>query len=118
MRCQNCRADNPDNKKFCRECGSKLSMACPGCGAEFTPGDRFCGECGCALAPPSSPAPADPIAKLRRYLPTGLAEKILAQRDRIEGERRQATVLFCDLAGFRAPRSTRGSSRTQKGRLC
>jgi class 3 adenylate cyclase/tetratricopeptide (TPR) repeat protein len=40
------------------------------------------------------------VAKLKRYLPIGLAEKILAQRDRIEGERRQITVLFCDLAGY------------------
>jgi class 3 adenylate cyclase len=29
-----------------------------------------------------------------------MAEKILAQRDRIEGEKRQVTVLFCDLAGY------------------
>ena len=47
-----------------------------------------------------APLPLDPIAKLKRYLPTGLAEKILAQRDRIEGEKRQVTVLFCDLAGY------------------
>ena len=56
------------------------------------------------LYPPASvpqvPPPLDPVAKLKRYLPRGLAEKILAQRDRIEGERRQVTVLFCDLAGY------------------
>ena len=49
---------------------------------------------------PQVPPPLDPIAKLKRYLPRGLAEKILAQRDRIEGERRQVTVLFCDLVGY------------------
>src|SRR3972149_5790172 len=58
-------------------------------------------------APPGRPGPtrprappAAPVARPRAYPPTGLAEKILAQRDRIEGERRQVTVLFCDLAGF------------------
>ena len=105
MRCQRCQTENPDENKFCRECGAKLSHACPQCGAEILPTDKFCGKCGhpltaAAKPAPKAPAPADPISKLRRYLPTGLAEKILAQRDRIEGERRQVTVLFCDLAGF------------------
>ena len=54
----------------------------------------------CRSPSPQVPLPLDPIAKLKRYLPTGLAEKILAQRDRIEGEKRQVTVLFCDLAGY------------------
>jgi class 3 adenylate cyclase len=33
-------------------------------------------------------------------LPQGLTEKILSQKDKIEGERKQVTVLFCDLVGF------------------
>ena len=32
--------------------------------------------------------------------PEGLTEKILSQRDRIEGERKQVTVIFCDMEGF------------------
>jgi len=36
----------------------------------------------------------------RSNLPRGLAEKVLAQRDKIEGERKQVTVLFCDMEGF------------------
>jgi class 3 adenylate cyclase/pimeloyl-ACP methyl ester carboxylesterase len=36
--------------------------------------------------------------RLARYLPQPLAAKIRATRGRIEGERRQVTVLFCDLA--------------------
>ncbi|MDZ7665266.1 MAG: hypothetical protein U5K27_08070 [Desulfotignum sp.] len=66
---------------------------------------KFCGLCGQALSvfepAPKTPAAAiDPIATLRRYLPMGMAEKILAQKYRIEGEIRQVTVLFCDLAGY------------------
>ena len=40
------------------------------------------------------------IDKIQRYLPKGLTEKILAQRGKIEGERRQVTVMFCDMEGF------------------
>jgi len=42
------------------------------------------------------------IAKIQRYLPEGLTEKILSQRDRIEGERKRVTVMFCDMEGFTA----------------
>jgi class 3 adenylate cyclase/tetratricopeptide (TPR) repeat protein len=40
------------------------------------------------------------LAKIQKYLPQGLTEKILAQKNRIEGERKQVTVLFCDIVGF------------------
>jgi class 3 adenylate cyclase len=41
-------------------------------------------------------------ARAAAYTPTHLAEKILQSRSAIEGERRQVTVLFADLAGFTA----------------
>ena len=40
------------------------------------------------------------LAKIQRYLPKDLTQKILAQRDKIEGERKQVTVMFCDMEGF------------------
>jgi class 3 adenylate cyclase/tetratricopeptide (TPR) repeat protein len=40
------------------------------------------------------------LEKIQKYLPKGLAKKILSQRDRIEGERKQVTVMFCDMEGF------------------
>jgi len=42
------------------------------------------------------------LAKIQKYLPQGLTEKILAQKNRIEGERKLVTVLFCDIVGFTA----------------
>ena len=39
------------------------------------------------------------IKKIQKYLPKGLTEKILSQKDRIEGERKQVTVLFADVKG-------------------
>ena len=34
------------------------------------------------------------IEKIQKYLPKGIAEKILAQKDKIEGEHKQVTVMF------------------------
>ncbi len=55
----------------------------------------------------SQPVPAlkelsfdEKLAKIQRYLPKDLTQKILAQRDKIEGERKQVTVMFCDMEGF------------------
>ena len=42
------------------------------------------------------------IKKIQKYLPEGITEKILSQRDRIEGERKHVTVLFSDLSGYTA----------------
>ena len=105
MRCPECNTENPEGKKFCRKCGAKLASACPQCAAEILPGDRFCGECGHNLSHPSEPSPRElsfdeKLEKIQRYLPKGLTEKILSQRDKIEGERKQVTVMFCDMEGF------------------
>jgi class 3 adenylate cyclase len=91
--------------KFCGECGSKIERICPGCDFSNPPQFKFCGECGRELTLPSEPAPKElsfdeKLEKIQRYLPKGLTEKILAQRDRIEGERKRVTVMFCDMEGF------------------
>ena len=104
MKCPKCQAENPETRKFCRECGAKLSLPCPQCGSENLPGDRFCGECGHDLTVPSEQPPRElsfdeKLEKIQRYLPGGLTDKILAQRDKIEGERKQVTVMFCDMKG-------------------
>ena len=104
MECPECRTENPESRKFCRECGHKLILVCPECGTENIPGDKFCGECGNNFLQPKPSKQElsfdEKIDKIQKYLPKGLTEKILAQRDRIEGERRQVTVMFCDLEGF------------------
>ena len=105
MKCPKCQTENPESRKFCRECAAKLSLLCPQCGAENVPGDKFCGECAHDLAVPSERPPADlsfeeKLEKIQRYLPDGLTEKILSQRGKIEGERKQVTVMFCDAEGF------------------
>jgi class 3 adenylate cyclase/tetratricopeptide (TPR) repeat protein len=80
MKCPKCQAENPETKKFCRKCGTKLLLQCPQCGSEYLPGDEFCGECGHRLE-----------------------ETITEKRETpMEGERKQVTVLFSDLSGYTA----------------
>ena len=105
MECPTCRTENPSHKKFCRECGGKLLLPCPECGSKNLPGDKFCGECGQPFsAPPETSQPKPPSKKrtVPSQPPQELTEKILAQKGRIEGERRQVTVMFCDLEGSTA----------------
>jgi hypothetical protein len=52
------------------------------------PGARFCPECGRAVA--TAPIPDS-------YTPAHIREQILAVRSAIEGERKQVSVLFCDI---------------------
>jgi class 3 adenylate cyclase/tetratricopeptide (TPR) repeat protein len=105
MKCPKCEFDNREGAKFCGKCREKLSRICPHCSTENPPGNTFCDECGNDFATPSGPRPQavsfdDKLDKIQRYLPKGLTEKILAQKDRIEGERKQVTVMFCDMEGF------------------
>jgi predicted amidophosphoribosyltransferase len=102
MKCLNCQFDNREGVKFCEKCGAKMESACPNCGAKIPLDRQFCGECGHKLTLPSEPVSKDlsfdeKLDKIQRYLPKGLTEKILSQRDRIEGERKQVTVMFCCL---------------------
>ncbi len=68
-------------------------------------GSKFCFNCGHNLSALSASPPQDlsfdeKIAKIQKYLPKGITEKILSQRDKIEGERKQVTVMFCDMKGY------------------
>jgi class 3 adenylate cyclase len=105
MKCPKCKVDNREEVNFCEECGAKLELECPNCSAKIPAGKKFCGKCGHKLSLPSEVPPKDlsfdeKLTKIQRYLPKGLTEKILSQRDRIEGERKQVTVMFADMEGF------------------
>lgn len=105
MKCPKCQFENPAGAKFCIECGAKMELACPNCGTITPAGSKFCLECGQKLTgaapePPKAQPLESKLTRIQKYLPRGLAEKILAQKDRIEGERKQVTVMFCDLEGF------------------
>ena len=100
MICPQCQSDIPVNAAFCDACGARLETACPNCGEANRRTARFCRNCGQSVnqaaplprAVPSSPSP-------ETYVPKHLAEKILASRHTLEGERKQVTVLFADIRG-------------------
>jgi len=105
MQCPKCQFENREKSKFCIECGNKLEISCPKCNNLNPAGSKFCEECGQRLSLPSEAPHKDlsfdeKLDKIQKYLPKGLTEKILSQRDRIEGERKQVTVMFCDMEGF------------------
>ena len=79
MRCSPCGHDNLTAAKFCSECGQPLPASCPACRAALAPGVKFCGACGTRVG-------GDASAEQPTTEPDG-------------GERRQLTVLFCDLVG-------------------
>jgi class 3 adenylate cyclase len=69
--CPACAAALPEGARFCVMCGTRLAL-CPSCGTPAAPEQRSCGSCGSQLAAVVSPV----------------------------RERRQVSVLFCDLVGF------------------
>jgi class 3 adenylate cyclase/predicted ATPase len=86
MECPSCKSDTPVNSKFCIRCGAALPVRCPSCGSANPPDAKFCLECGHKFAE----TPTKPATTLTASPPP-----------RTEGtaERRQLTVMFCDLVG-------------------
>jgi class 3 adenylate cyclase len=85
--------------KFCGQCASPLGRRCPQCGFDNPAGFAFCGQCA---APLTEHPPTPPLQASLSYTPRHLAEKILTSKAALEGERKQVTVLFADMAGFTA----------------
>jgi predicted ATPase/class 3 adenylate cyclase len=88
VRCLRCKQENPREARFCLHCGAAIGGECKDCGAALPEGSKFCPECGHAVE--ATPPPAS-------YTPRHLSDEILAVRSSIEGERKQVTVLFCDI---------------------
>src|SRR4051812_17304483 len=102
MRCPQCHSETPPGVKFCGYCGTRLPVICPQCGTENPPGFKFCGECGSPLGGPKPEPPPPALPSPQSYTPPHLAAQILQSRSALEGERKQVTVLFCDLVGSTA----------------
>ena len=101
MICSRCQAENDGDSAFCDECGAPLDVLCAHCKTSNRAGAKFCKKCGQRLAAPSeSPgANSEQPQPGNTLVPKHLAEKILASRRFIEGERKQVTVLFADIRG-------------------
>jgi class 3 adenylate cyclase/predicted ATPase len=92
MECLSCRSEMPDHSKFCDVCGAALPVRCPSCGATNRAGARFCSDCGSALT-------LDSPAATRS---TSAGSTASPSHPATFAERRQLTVMFCDLVGSTA----------------
>ena len=101
MICPQCQRENLPDAVFCDRCGMRFETVCSHCGQLNRSESTFCRICGQLIDQtvtttparvPGGPAPDT-------YVPRHLAEKILASRQSLEGERKQVTVLFADIRG-------------------
>ncbi|HZX14509.1 MAG TPA: adenylate/guanylate cyclase domain-containing protein, partial [Thermodesulfobacteriota bacterium] len=90
MRCPSCGFENPDVMKFCVKCATPLKSHCPQCGFENPPGSVFCGQCATLL---TGQTPSPKLSQTDRQLDNQ------DHKATPEAERRQLTVMFCDLVG-------------------
>src|SRR5262249_24497513 len=105
--CLRCLAQNREGARLCRECGVAFVTACSNCGVPVQPDSKFRDHCG-------TPLTATPTTTASPSLPVGagaataedVAEIVRPARSPAEAERRQLTVVFCDLV-----ESTRLSAR-------
>jgi class 3 adenylate cyclase len=88
MRCSPCGHENPPGAKFCLKCGAPLVLRCARCQADLPASAKFCLECGTPTVPADS----------ERQAPSQMRPSLQADAA-LAGERRQLTVLFCDLVG-------------------
>ncbi|HVF99718.1 MAG TPA: adenylate/guanylate cyclase domain-containing protein [Chloroflexia bacterium] len=125
MKCSNCAYQNPVEAKFCQNCGNRLLLNCPDCSTTNDRDARFCKNCGTKLQDAVTQASAGTSAlsrpggvsqqsallatqnahdRLQQYIPKELLAKLEATRSRhaLSGERRIATILFCDVVGSTA----------------
>jgi class 3 adenylate cyclase/predicted ATPase len=90
--CPSCGNAIPGDSRFCPQCGTPQALNCAGCGHANAAGSRFCAQCGAKLgeaAAAPSPAPVAPSHPPVARPPSA-------------AERRQITVMFCDLVGSTA----------------
>ncbi len=101
MLCPRCQSENSTDAVFCDHCGLQLESPCSNCGESNRRGAKFCRRCGRPFdnAPARAPEPTTTTHSPESYTPGHLAEKILASRANLEGERKQVTVLFADVIG-------------------
>jgi predicted ATPase/class 3 adenylate cyclase len=89
MDCPSCGGANQDDGRFCGHCGAPLAQRCRTCGRENPRGNRFCSDCGVSLTDAVSSERSSTVATPGKLGSSG-------------AERRQLTVMFCDLVGSTA----------------
>lgn len=96
MICPHCQTENPNNARYCANCGLSLTLRCSNCRAELPSGVRFCMQCGQAIRQ-QTPDDEARHTRLAAAAPGPLVDKV--RTSPLAGERRTVTVLFADVVG-------------------
>ena len=89
MQCSQCGFINPDTAHYCSNCGTTLGGG--GAARPLTEESDIQYELAAAQ---------EAVRRLRRYIPSVVAESVLYDRERLRGERREVAVLFADAVNF------------------
>jgi Double zinc ribbon len=87
MECPSCAAKVSEGSRFCSNCGAALSVHCQECAHNNAAGSKFCANCGTRLTASNQAKPAEVVNPLPAV---------------DSAERRQMTVMICDLVGSTA----------------
>jgi class 3 adenylate cyclase/predicted ATPase len=87
MNCNKCHFKAPPDAQFCPECGARLVIICTECETENSISYKFCKKCG---------------QRLDIDTEHEIPESKEPEGGELEAERRQLTVMFCDLVGSTA----------------
>jgi class 3 adenylate cyclase/tetratricopeptide (TPR) repeat protein len=112
--CGACGTENLAGTKFCRECGTRLSVICGRCETLNPAGAKFCGECGANLAEPGSHETVAPVSATTPTGPLPATADAPGLASRSQAERRLVTVLFADLVGFTTLAEDRDPEETRE----
>ena len=100
MNCPSCGVENPEDNRFCGACGAPQVINCSSYGTESPAGNKFCGGCGAPLTGQPELVPATAAPETTPLAPEG--DDTADEAPSSEAERRQLTVMFCDLVGSTA----------------
>jgi len=92
---------------FCEQCGTQLPRACAKCGAAVSAEAKFCQTCGTSLADQSAAQVDATVVASDR----GQSSATSLSAPSAGAERRQLTVLFCDLVGSSLSQSCYAQTR-------
>ncbi len=101
MQCPQCQHENASDAKFCNQCAAPFAPVCSACGHENTADAKFCNQCGTSLTS-YTPLPDFDQRDVQdsRQEPSSIRVTASpAESPMPEAERRQLTVMFCDLVG-------------------
>ncbi|MGB7292193.1 MAG: adenylate/guanylate cyclase domain-containing protein [Thermodesulfobacteriota bacterium] len=101
MSCTSCGFENPEGMKFCVKCATPLSPTCPQCGFQNPFGSAFCGQCATSLTENITVTKSPQLDEQPGKQEDKGAQVIhmAPKRKEAEAERRQLTVMFCDIIG-------------------